>query len=1202
MDERFLREEGLEVFSGNELVLKGALESSAALLTGYPGSPISEFFDSAARIAPLLKKHGILAEMAHNEALAVARLNGSRLAGVRAIAAMKSVGLHVAADGLALGNLSEPCNAGGSLVLVGDDTWIDSTQINNDSRFLSQHLHMPVLEPATFQEIKDWVGVGFELSSISNLYLTYLITTPQADGGGTVWVYPNRYPQVSTLTPINLDTQKINPDHVVLLPPRTWSREATLPQRFQTLLGEVRRRQLNRLIALPAQRAPIGLVASGLTYCYLEHALVELGLSGKIPILKLGMTYPVDPQPVLELAQHVDALYVIEEKRGFVETQIVQILQQAQQSGSAMKPVAVWGKHFPQGKEGFAEQRGLNTSLLAQRLIPLFLDIFKNSPDIDLARLRREQLLLEVASAPQELLPIRTPTFCPGCPHRDSSSVFLQIKKDFKVAEYMRKHHASAPIDLVFHGETGCFTMLMFEPNAELMHNYSGMGLGGGTGAGLDPFITNKQVVFLGDSTFFHSGVLAISDSLKNDQDITYVILDNKTTAMTGHQPTPGTEQNLMGETTFAQSIEKIVQGLTATTTVPVIRTNPAYREEYRALLEETILRPGVKVVIADKECGITYHRRQRKEKKTMLRRQGYLSEETRVNITPEVCEFCLECTRTTGCPGLTVESTLYGPKIATDESACVSDGACLKVQACPAFEEVKISRRSPPPRPTLPSTHDLPVPLACPFDSTWAVYTAGVGGMGAGVVSEILVRAGHQAGYRILFCDKKGLAIRNGGVYGHVLFCKKGGVLSPTIPYGKADLLIGLDLLETTRAVDQRGNARVAHPERTQAVVNTALNLTVRMLIGQDSIEALQQEERLRRAVRSDAYFSVDFAALSERFFGSKLFVNMLVLGAAYQRGMLPLSAEHLETAIQRSVSRDDREANLWAFRLGRKRVVDPTSFDRAVPTRSHHVLLQEKETYLEALYGAKTANGYRALVEETLCAWDADAESALQLVQRLYDLVCYENLAFAQRYADLVLMTAAKDRSDWEYAATRAVLKNAAKVMAIKDEVYVAHLLTSPEKQQRDRIRFGIDPARGDRLEYRHINRPEFVLWGHRFRWNMVTRDWQLRLMRRFKFLRRWLSGWHREEKEFRDWYVLLVERFDADKKSAYDVWVSMLNSPEAVRGYREIRQPAMQEARRQVAQGFTLLSRLEDSPRRRGPHSPRDSSPRPDINVVD
>src|SRR5258706_2032344 len=247
MDERFLKEEGAEVFTGNELILKGALESGCALITGYPGSPVSDIFDAAYANREHLKKRGIRAELANNEALSVARLNGSRMAGVRAMAVMKSVGLHVASDGLALGNLSEPSNQGGSIVVVGDDPWIDSTQINNDSRYLSQHLHMPVLEPSTFQEMKDWVATAFELSSVANLYLTYLVTTNQADGGGTVWVHPNLEPGVNTHNPVTLETDRINLDAQVLLPPRTWEREATLPDRFEKLLQEARKRNLNTL-------------------------------------------------------------------------------------------------------------------------------------------------------------------------------------------------------------------------------------------------------------------------------------------------------------------------------------------------------------------------------------------------------------------------------------------------------------------------------------------------------------------------------------------------------------------------------------------------------------------------------------------------------------------------------------------------------------------------------------------------------------------------------------------------------------------------------------------------------------------------------------------------------------------------------------------------------------------------------------------
>jgi indolepyruvate ferredoxin oxidoreductase len=1178
MDERFLKEEGLEVYTGNELILKGGLESGLGLLTGYPGSPVSDVFDSATSIAALLQKHGILAEMANNEALSVARLNGSRMAGVRAMAVMKSVGLHVAADGLALGNLSEPSNDGGSIVVVGDDPWMDSTQINNDSRYLSEHLHMPVLEPATFQEIKDWIGTAFDLSSRSNLYITYLLTTNQADGGGTVWVRPNRYPKVNTQNPITLDTAKINLDTTVLLPPRTHFRESSLPQRFQTLLQEARTRQVNRLIlpsGTPSERYPIGLIASGLTYCYLEHALAEIGLTGKIPILKLGMTYPVDPEPVLALAQQSNSIFVIEEKRGFVESQVVKILTEAHQSGALAQMRPVWGKRFPKELPGIPEQRGLNPSLISQYLIPVLLDHLANLPGIDLARLRKEQVIIEATAQVDATLPARTPTFCPGCPHRDSSAVLLEIKKDFLDSGYMKKTHGRPPVDVVFHGETGCFTMLMFEPNKPLMHNYSGMGLGGGTGAGLDPFITNKQVVFLGDSTFFHSGLIAISDSIKNGQDITYIILDNKTTAMTGHQPTPGTELNIMGEWTFAQNIEKIVQGMTSTSTIPLTRVNPAYRDSYRELIEDTILQDGVKIIIADKECGITYHRRQKRDKKTILRKKGYLPEERHVNITPEVCEFCLECTRNTGCPGLTIEQTLHGPKIVTDMSHCVSDGACAKVKACPSFEEVTIHRKGPSRlTPILPNLGALPQPKPVQFEHSWNIYTAAVGGMGAGVISAILVQAGHREGYRVLFSDKKGLAIRNGGVYGHIVYSKDGGTLSPLVPYGKADLILGIDLLEATRGVDPRGNLRVAHPERSRAVVNTAQNPTILMLMGQDQPANDRCEAILRRQVRPDGYCGIDLSMVSEHYFGSKMFVNLMLLGVAYQRGTLPLSSESLEWAIARSVRKEDLRYNMDAFRAGRKLAIEPNAFDIPRTIYTYDTLLHEKTRYLTEREGYAVAQSYREMVEEAVFQLSLDDATHMHLAQRAYDLVCFENLATAQRYVELVLATAAKDRASWEYQATQAVLRNAAKVIAIKDEVYVAHLLTSPEKRQRDRARFRIDESSGDRLDYRHINRPEFVLFGKVFRWNMTTRDWQLKIMSRLKFLRRWLPDWHRDEKAFRDWYLNLARSFEADEESVYRLWVQILNSPEAVRGYREVRRPAMEEARNLVSGWLTQI----------------------------
>ena len=637
MDNRFIQENGTNVYTGCELLVKGALEGQANLLTGYPGSPLAEVFDVMKSNADLLKEHGILAQIGNNEALSIARLNGSQMANLRDAAFMKNVGLHVAADALAISNLAG--TTGGAVVVVGDDTWGSSTQVPADSRFLARHLYTPVIEPSTFQEMKDWLSAAFEISARSNLYITYIVTLNQAEGGGSVEVRPNRYPDISTKNQTMIDTALIDGSNRIILPPDTPRIEIeTLTERFPNAIKSAREHNLNRICYLNDSEHDIGFVTSGLGSSYLEHALYELEFQGRIPILKLGLTHPVDEEIVREFASHVREIYVVEEKRPLLEKDIKAIVSRFYQNGEMDGLVQVWGKEFPDGLEGIPSSLGLNPSILIQRLIPLLRHKFNGkgkSIAIDSEVFAREEQQLEQVNAHQVDIPARTPTFCPGCPHRDSASVFKEIADQFTDAKYMERHHAQSPVDLVFHGDIGCYSMLKYEPFPRLMHNLSGMALGGGAGAGIDPFIRNKQIVFMGDSTFFHGGMSAISDSIKNGQDLTYVILDNQTTGMTGHQPTPSTEDDILGNPTFAQDIEKVVEGLAGDSELFIIRTNPENRLEYKKLVEETVLKPGVKIIIADKECGITYHRRLRREHQQTIKERGFLSLEKHINITP---------------------------------------------------------------------------------------------------------------------------------------------------------------------------------------------------------------------------------------------------------------------------------------------------------------------------------------------------------------------------------------------------------------------------------------------------------------------------------------------------------------------------------------------------------------------------------------
>jgi len=660
---RFLKESGREIFTGNELLVKGALETPGGvhLMTGYPGSPIAPFFDTLEAIGELLNDKGIVAKIANNEALAAAMVNGSQMVGCRSIVAMKSVGLHLAADALALGVLAGTKGDGGAIVVCGDDPWSDSTQVPADSRFLCEHLRMPVVEPSDSQEVKDWIGLSFELSKAGQIYIGYIMTVTTADGGGTVEVWANHFPEMNSKQRRVLNYEKDIQGHLdqfVLLPPRTWQREQLIHKRYEALNAKARELGMNRIIhpAKSGQIAPIGFISAGVSYAYLAHALVDMGLSGQVPILKFGVSYPLDAELVVEFSRQCEQIIVVEERRSFLERQVHEILATA--TGQERNRTQVWGKTFPDGLAGISKTRGLNPSMIIERLSPLFIKHERFQSEALTERLERELKLIKQTAAAQISIPNRTPTFCPGCPHRDSSSVLLELRNDLRDPDYMQRHYGRKPIDLVAHGDTGCYTMYMFEPTTPLMQNYSGMGLGGGTGGGVDPFIENKQLVFMGDSTFFHSGQIAISQSISQGQDITYFILDNKTTGMTGHQTHPGLEFDLTGQPQTALQIEKVVKGMVPdrlANDVTVARLNPEDRDAYRKLAEKTLLADGVKILIADKECGITYHRRRKSEENKTLIRQGYLSTKTHMNVATEVCEYCLECTNQTGCPGLKI-------------------------------------------------------------------------------------------------------------------------------------------------------------------------------------------------------------------------------------------------------------------------------------------------------------------------------------------------------------------------------------------------------------------------------------------------------------------------------------------------------------------------------------------------------------------
>ncbi len=1180
-DKRFVQGSGINVFNGNELIVKGALENAVGLLAGYPGSPVAEVFTIIEENADILRENGLWGEMTNDESQGAAALNGALEVGVNGVAVMKSVGLNVAADPINIINYADKYGLtgkrGGSVVVCGDDPHASSTQVASDSRQLMVHLKMPIIEPSTPQEAKDFIGEALRLSIHSNLVVGYLITTYLAEGGGNVQLYQNKQSEVSFKNPVTIDVSKVDIKRMVSIPPNTWDLEKeVVRERFPRVHEYVRQHGLDKILYADGKKHRIGFIASGISYSYLEQALWELGVDEEFPILKPAVTYPLEPKIVGQLAQMADYLVVVEEKTPLIENQVMTIVQEMEQEGELAQVHKVFGKTFDK-KDGFPEEGGLTPSTVIEKLGNLLLEIGDPSAKIDEKRIRSELDLLAEIKAYGILVPPRSPGFCAGCPHRETLSAVKGLRDQ------------PANKDIFAHGDIGCYSMSFLPPFGE-MYNLTAMGLGGAAGSGMDPFVTNKQYSLMGDSTFFWRGITAISNSIKEGQDILYIILENKNTAMTGHQPTPESGHNIMGDQTTAQDIEAIVRAM-GKGDIYVKKMPPSNREKYMAELDKAFERKGVKVIIADKECGITFHKRKRAERNKVLDKQGFIEKETFVNISQEVCENCRECTKGTGCPGLTIINTDYGEKIGIDQSVCVSDSYCTKIMACPSFEKVTITRSHPPkPRARKISLENIPDPKRRDFSESWNIFITGIGGMGVGLLSSVLARAGTREGYQVKFNDKKGLAIRNGAVSAHVLYSRGKAKISTIVPNGKADLIMGLDMLEAERSLVY------ANRTRTIAVVNTTPVPTIPMLAGMMNYPA-DAEENIRKHTNSDEYFGGLIGDISELYFGNRLYTNIIMLGAAFQSGLIPVSEQNLVDSLMETVSPSQRTRNMEALRLGRKLAAEPEMrdlknivADERILTlygssEDYETLLNRKAKTLEHSFwawwkGKSIAKEYRALVGGTIGKMSLDEETNKHIARRVYDLVMWGNLEYARKYTDRVLAVYDADREERGFPATKAVVRNLHKVMAIKDEIYTPHLLTDEEKLERDKLRYNVDEDNGDKISYQHINRPEFEILGRQWRFDLpewLAHNWLMRLFKHQRWIRpvldRW--GWHKTERGFRDWYSEdVVNFFLATAPGNFDLALRALriiNDPYrpdefAVTGFREIVWPKMEKAKKQ------------------------------------
>tara|TARA_B100000925_G_scaffold137550_1_gene103019 strand:+ start:5086 stop:8496 length:3411 start_codon:yes stop_codon:yes gene_type:complete len=1120
------------VFSGNELIIQGGLEAGFSLYSGYPGSPLADYFNILYKKKNELESKGIRVAIGNSEANAAAMASGAKQAGRDVCIAMKSMGLHVASDALSVGNFANPCKPTlneegaeiypGVVIVVGDDPWSQSTSTPADSRYLFKHLHMSFLEPSTPQELKDWMKVALDISKKSSVYQGVLLNTFIAEGGGRVEIGNLKEVDKSL---VNLDPSTFDLQKNVMVPPNSLNADKEMvSHRFPKVIEALKAAKLDKVFG--DKKSKVGFVSSGVIFESLKEVLETTKTIDKIKLLKLGSSFPLVKENIHDFCEGLEYLIVVEEKRGFLENEIKsQLLGEHR-----FRHLKVFGKGFKTDSDGFPSHGGLNPEIIQDKIVEVF---NLNNIDFSINSFSKP----EVNSVTG--LPGRLPTFCPGCPHRETLSLLKELRGDLK-----KKN-----IDLITHGDVGCYSLSFLAPFKE-MHNLSAMGQGGALGAGLDLFSENPSVVLMGDSTFFHSGLTDISNSVQTGHDITYILLDNDNTAMTGHQMTPASGESVEGQARPKQKMLDVVKSLGVEEAIEV---NPSDRYFYKNILSDFILASGVKVIVSTKECGLTFHGREKKREALELKNDGALDSKSFFQINSDLCENCLACVEMTGCPGLTTTKDAYGQKIAIDPQICVSDSYCTKIKACPSFEKVEVKNFHPTKYKTnkdnqfiyseiIPEVSGVSIEKLIIEKKSWRAVVTGVGGSGVTTISRIIAEASKNLESSYIdfkFMDQKGLAQRNGRVTGHLSLHEKTISQSTVTPIASADLLISPDLLDGSAALSfLRPGA--------QAILNDRYQVPLSFILDDKEIISAEVKDRISSHAENINLYMAEKVCIS--LLGKSVYTSAFLLGICYQRGLLPFSLSQMELAISNSIKKIEVKNNLSAFFLGRLFVHSPSKVTSEVKSKGSLKVEDLRQSIKKSFFPWHSTSIVLKSFDRYLkrVAGYFPDDKLFYLAQFLHDQIIYDRGKNIDEFTQLAgKISTTNATKDVKFLA----LSQLARTYFVKDEVFCAHQMISPIKEKRDRTAYG---DLGKSFKVQRINRPHFDVGPFAIEFDLSPKYWMLWTMRQFRALRFVLPSWHKKEKiinkQIRDEIKAMLESGSLNE--------IRLNKFRMVKGYREVR----------------------------------------------
>ncbi len=1118
--------------------------NTAGYISGYRGSPLGGLDQALQAAEPYLKPQHITFQPGVNEDIAATAIWGTqqlhffpqpKYDGVFAMWYGKGPGVDRCGDVFKHGNHAGSAKHGGVLLIAGDDHSARSSAVAHQSEHMFSACGIPVLAPAGLQEYLDFGQHGWAMSRYSGCWVAMKVTSDTVESSATVEVDPAR---VRIVLP---DDFTLPQDGVSIRWPDPPLAQERRMQEFKVYaaIAYARANGLNRMI-IDSPRPRLGIIACGKAYLDVRQALDDLGIDEAhaaeigLRLFKVGMPWPLEADSVRHFAEGLEEILVVEEKRQIIEYQLKEMLYNwTDEKGRDVRPRIV-GKFDETGEWPVPHSQWLLpptaelTPALVARAIAARIGRFHTSEKI------RERLAFleakEKAMARPRMTLLRTPYFCPGCPHNQSTKV---------------------PEGSCALGGVGCHLMAVWMGRNTV--TISQMGGEGATWLGTAPH-SGTQHIFanMGDGTYYHSGIVAIRAAIASGVNITYKLLYNDAVAMTGGQPVDG-----------PLSVPQVTRQLAAegVTRIIVMSDEPEkyqgvhdfapgidirHREQLEATQRELRGIPGVTILIYDQTCAA--------EKRRRRKRGTYPDPDLRVFINELVCEGCGDCSVKSNCLAVVPVETEFGRKRAIDQFSCNKDFSCLD-GFCPSLITVRGGkvRRGRTAATSADAFSGLPEPTLPALAKPYGILVAGVGGTGVVTIGALVGMAAHLEGKGATVLDMTGLAQKGGAVMSHIRIAQRQDHLhSARITTGEADLVLGCDIIVT---VSDDALSKTA-TGITRAIVNSGRAITGDFLRNPDhAFPVSAMEQSVIDSVGPEQAEFLDAGRLATLLLGHSIATNIFMLGYAWQKGLVPLSAEALLRAIE--LNGAAVEENRRAFNWGRRAAHDPAG--------------------VEAI-----AQGGEAKLPTHRLSTSLDETIA----RRVAFLTDYQNAAYAERYASLLRRVRASKAAPLAEAVTR----NYFKLLAYKDEYEVARLFADAE--------FGksLDAAfEGDyRLEF-HVTLP----------WQRPAEDgaepkkrrfgpWLLpamRLLAKFKFLRGGaLDPFARipERQEERS-LIADYERLADDLIARYDqvspeIALALARLPESIRGYGPVKERAIAQARATQAElEGKLLRRTPEAPAR-------------------